>query len=73
MVVSRFPAGGASVALDREQNVCETGRGLLAVPIALQFADQLHPPDRFAARLDETLYAEFMRLGRGTADAIHQG
>ena len=60
-----------SVTLDREENVCKTGRCLLAVPIALQFADELHPAHRFAACLDETLYAEFMRFGRGAADAIN--
>src|ERR1700756_507019 len=58
------------MALNREEYVCETWRGLLAVPIALQLADELHPAHRFAASLEETLYAECMRFGRGPADAI---
>ena len=31
------------MAFDREEYVSETGRGLLEVPVALQFADELYP------------------------------
>src|SRR6202034_1157024 len=71
VVVSRPRSNAGSVTLNREENICETGGGLLAVPVALQFADELHPAHRFAACLDETPHAKFVRFGRGSADAIY--
>jgi hypothetical protein len=35
------------VPFDRKQDICESGHGFLALPVALQFADQLHPTCRF--------------------------
>jgi len=57
-------ADAGSVAFDCEKDVGESGGSLLAVPVALQFADELHPAHRPGARLDETLHAEPMRFGR---------
>jgi hypothetical protein len=56
--------------LRREENVRESGRRLLAVTIALQFADQLHPSQRFAAGLDQASNAERVRFRRCPADAV---
>jgi hypothetical protein len=35
------------VPFDRKQDICESGHAFLAPPVALQFADQLHPICRF--------------------------
>lgn len=58
------------MAFDRKQYFRETGSGFLTVPIALQFADQLHPACRLRAGLNDALQSRFVRFNRGSGDRV---
>src|SRR5215469_16543717 len=61
------------MTLDREKNLGKAGNGCLAVPVALQFADELNPACRLATGLLEPSQSRFVGFKRCTGTAIDDG
>ena len=53
-----------------KENLGEFGSGILPIPIALQFANDLNPAHRLPAGLGDALQASFVRRDRRASDRV---
>ena len=61
------------MTLDGEKNLCKPRSRSLAIPIALQFTDELDPAGRFTASLLQPSKTSFVRFHRCSRNAIDHG